>query len=302
MLYFLLQLTVTDIISLCIGCIEILYVLNEKWTFSVEVCSLYSGLETFTNTATIYFLITISLHALSTANLALSASRLLLKRREYEDDDNDDSASTATYITFEYKRSLTIDYSKKPKTRIPVVLPALFVWILAASVAIPSFIFSEVLPLKSYANICGMISFYAIQQENYYIVQSLILSIRIALPTFLIVLTLLLLFCKRCQIRNRDYTGLVDENVSHNIKLAAYLTISYITFSLQKLYSSLITEVFREPFIHIKYPHIPHEYAVLLVLLYYLPSTFIRPFTYLLFNENINKAFKKNFLNYKNLS
>ncbi|CAO1369224.1 unnamed protein product [Diamesa hyperborea] len=127
-LYFLLQVILSDLISLGICYIELSYFLNRKWTTYHELCSLYMGLETFTSTALIYFLCTINLHAISTSNLALGL-RVVMKNKEENTnfimyDDVREESSSETYDTLEYKRSLTIDYSRRLKRAMFTSAPA----------------------------------------------------------------------------------------------------------------------------------------------------------------------------------
>lgn len=94
--YFLLQLSICDIASLIVGAIELVYIQQQRWTFPPEMCPLYLGLESFSSIATVYLLVALNFHTISTYTLA----RRTMQREERQqqqhllptehNDDNDD--------------------------------------------------------------------------------------------------------------------------------------------------------------------------------------------------------------------
>lgn len=297
-LYFLLQVILSDLISLGICYIELSYFLNRKWTTYHELCSLYMGLETFTSTALIYFLCTINLHAISTSNLALGL-RVVMKNKEENTnfimyDDVREESSSETYDTLEYKRSLTIDYSRRLKSKIGVLLPALFIWIVAGSVSIPSFIFSDVVKTSGNTTLCGVRGFYEINSLfGYNLIQILITNMRIFLPTGLLLITFFVLILKKFQIRNYDLPD-IEEDPRNIIKFSLILTLSYFIFQIQRLYSSVLLEVIDYPMINNKFSHFSEIIGITLILIFYL-LTCLRPLIYILVHKNLNQEFKNQF-------
>lgn len=73
--YFLLQLSVCDIVSNVCAAIELMYIYQQRWTFPPDSCPLYLGVESISSIATVYFVIALNLHALSTYNLARQTIR-----------------------------------------------------------------------------------------------------------------------------------------------------------------------------------------------------------------------------------
>ena len=256
------------------------------------------GLETFTSTALIYFLCTINLHAISTSNLALRL-RIVMKNKEENTnfimyDDVREESSSETYDTLEYKRSLTIDYSRRLKSKIGVLLPALFIWILAGSVSIPSFIFSDVVKSPGNTTLCGVRGFVEISSLfGYNLIQILITNMRIFLPTGLLLITFIVLILKKLQIRNYDLPD-IEEDPRNIIKFSLILTLSYFIFQIQKLYSSVLLEVIDYPLINNKFSHFSEIIGITLILIFYL-LTSLRPLIYILVHKNLNHEFKNQF-------
>lgn len=98
--YFLLQLSICDICSLFVGAIELIYIQQQRWTFPAESCPLYLGLESFSSIGTVYLLVALNLHTISTYTLARRTiqreERHALEQQQQhllatnEDDDYDD--------------------------------------------------------------------------------------------------------------------------------------------------------------------------------------------------------------------
>lgn len=57
---------------------ELIYMQHQRWTFPPESCPIYLGLESFSSIATVYLLVALNLHAISTYNLA----RRTIRREE----------------------------------------------------------------------------------------------------------------------------------------------------------------------------------------------------------------------------
>lgn len=84
-LYFLLQISICDIVSLFVASAELLYIQQQHWTLPPESCPVYLALESFSSIATVYLLIALNLHAISTYNLArrtMWREKILTENRE----------------------------------------------------------------------------------------------------------------------------------------------------------------------------------------------------------------------------
>lgn len=282
-LYFLMQLSFCDIAMIFICVIELVYMNNQKWTFYPDLCPIYLGFESFTGTATIYFLATINLHGITTHNLAVKTlhrrDRIYEESRCNETDDDDDNYEVAINAQ---KRSLTIDYSHR-KSNVSVILPVLFIWFLAASISIPFFIFGSVLPSERNPKSCGILN---IDRQNGMLMQISVLLIRIVIPTLFLGVTLCFAIQKLCFAGRKLKPCGLDENANEILRLAITLSITYALFSMQKLYGSLLFEVMVMPSpIHHKYPTIDKTIGIALCMVHYvLPC--LRPVAYFVLNSN----------------
>lgn len=262
---------------------ELLTLIFKKWIFPPEVCSLFKGLEAFASTSIIYFMITSNLHTISATNLALYENYLRLKAETLEV--KEPLYEGDIYENIEKKRSLTIDYSK-PRS-IPVIWPSLLIWIVAASVSIPYYLLSGLckINLDCVYHPTTTIMF----RESIWF-QILVSSIRVFVPTLLLLISFILILVKYFQIKNVRIKS-EDENVKSNLKLAIFLSTTYFLFSLQKLYASYLREVFDPKLEHL----VLDEHIILISNLVYYGMSAIRPFISLSYQKNIPQKFKKHF-------
>lgn len=278
---------VNDIASLGIATIELLYMNNRKWTFHSSICPLYLGLDSITTTATVYFIIAINLHAISTYNLATKTTnnkkqKSLTYRRSSDFQRLNNETHECTH-----QRSLTIDYSKK-KDRISVLCPILFIWILSVSMSIPLFTFGVLLPNEKSAMICGMENF---NRETNVVLQLLVLFIRIVIPSLCLLLTFLyvgykFLFSDTDRMSNRSCR--LKRDVRAALKLGFILSIMYILCCTQRVYGSLMFEIMTKPFMQYKYPVFDKFIGIVLCMVNYaIPA--LRPFAYLYVDKGLRR-------------
>lgn len=291
MLHFIIQLCVCDMVSLLVAAIELRYMQQLRWTFPAHTCSLYLGLESVCSTATIYMLVALNLHAISTFNLARKTIRREDGQQEPKESqytslaqipptDNDDYEVTIDDATaaLEQPRSLTIDYSQ-PKKRVQVLFPILFVWFLTASVSTPLFVLGSVLPNERKPLVCGIVN---LDSDNNRLMQSLFVSVRIAIPALCLMLTFASVTWKLVRSRRLIRPCGLDEDVRRVLILAAVLTVTFLLFSAQRMVGSSLYEVWTQtPFMLPKYPALDRGMAILLVMLHWSVSA-LRPFAYLL--------------------
>lgn len=261
---------------------------NRKWIFHTALCPVYLGLESTTSTASVYFIIAVNLHAISTYNLAIKSENRKPKLQSYRrsSDANQFESDSYELNLCTQQRSLTIDYSKK-KDRISVMCPILFIWFLSMSVSIPLLTFGVLLPNTKSAFICGMGNF---NTGTNLLLQFLVLFIRIIIPSLCLLLTFFyvsykFLFTKSYRICKSN------KDVFVALKLGFVLSITYILFCTQRVYGSLMFEIMTKPFMQYKYPVFDKFFGVVFCMINYtIPA--LRPFIYLYVDNNLRGNMK----------
>lgn len=300
-LYLLLQIVIVDILSLCQMKFELFYVAYRQWIDQPEICPYYLGLETFTSTALIFFIIALNFHTISTCNLAQktvekNATRLLntshydCQQRCFEDEIYDDDTLINRSDTSNQQRSLTIDYSK-PKNRIPVVFPIIFIWFLAASLATPLFLYGNILPSTENPKLCGLVH---LNRNNSILLQFLLIKMRIIVPSVFLLISTIYVIVKIIsskKLANNIELCIFDENIRDILKLALAISIVYFLFSMQRIYGSLLFELIDRPLMEYKYPHFGKLLGLILSMIHYA-APIIRPVVYLCFDKKLWNDFK----------
>lgn len=284
---FIVQMMVIDLASLGIASIELLYMNNRKWIFHPAMCPIYLGLDSITTTASVYFIIAINLHAISTNNLAMKTKNNKQESLMYRHSPDFQRLNNENYESAlcTHQRSLTIDYSKK-KESISVLCPILFIWVLSVSVSIPLFTFGALLPNKTSAMICGIENF---NRQTNIVLQLLILFIRIIIPSLCLLVTFFYVankyLCSKAQrLSNRSCR--LNRDVHAALRLGFALSIAYILFSTQRVYGSLMFEVMTKPFMQYKYPVFDKLIGIAFCMVNYaIPA--LRPFIYLYVNKSL---------------
>lgn len=221
-----------DIISILLIAPELFYVNYRKWTGSQIFCSIYLATQSIVNTASSYLIIAIGLHAISTYNLILRLKRNAKHRCTGQKDESEDCYQTSIN---NQQRSLIIDYSKK-KTKVAVLLPALFTWFLAVSVSVPLFIFSQ-LDSDRHCNV------YNVDPNNKLLMAVFLNSIQIILPAFCMVMILLSVSCKMAHSKDILLKcGKSQENVSLILKFAMSIILAHIIFEGHRLCGSILLD------------------------------------------------------------
>lgn len=309
----------------------------RMWRDYPELCPLYLGIESFTNTAIIFFIVALNLHAVSTYNLACktidkrtaksvaaatttasmaTATEKLLGHRSdnldayIENGDGDDSggsssstsssssggggghdsvANDSSYEPIIPSRSLTIDYSK-PKNRISVTLPVLFIWFLAISMAIPLFVYGNVLPSPENPKVCGLVQ---LNRSNSLILQVLLMKMRIVVPTVFMLATTIYVAYKLVGARKRIRPCGLEEDVLVIMKLALALSIAYILFSMHRIFGSMLFELISRPLMEYKYPRFGETTGMVFCMVHHLMPA-IRPILYCCFEPNLWRDMKRN--------
>lgn len=225
------------------------------------------------------------MHSISTANLALRIQSIVSCREERAGIMSDDieSSSISNYdASLEHRRTMTIDYGKRWKTSISVVVPALLIWLLAFSTSIPSFVLSTTIPRNEYA-VCDIMR---LEGSSINVTTILILVIRVILPFIALTITLVILLFKRKSLKNLDENA-TDESPTKAVFLSIILTICYLLIQSHNLISSLIFSMVDVDSIKDWATNI---HIVLMLIFYTL--TISRPIIYMTFHPKIrNKIF-----------
>ncbi|XP_058819522.1 uncharacterized protein LOC131682210 isoform X2 [Topomyia yanbarensis] len=279
-LYFVLQIAVLDICSLLLSIWELFYIAHQQWIFESEHCTFYIGFESFTNIAIVYFIIGLNFHSISTYNLAQQISTIDEQLAcPYQDSESNSDYMTTEENNYEVateniiqKRSLTIDYRHR-KTNVSVMWPVLLIWFIAMSESLPLFLFSDVVSTDEDVKFCTVL---INDRTNHYIIQWLVILIRIAVPTIALAVTIAMTVFKFYQGRRFLQPSAIDENVAFILKVAIFLSITYAIFSMQRLYGSLLFEVLSKPILRHKYPAFDKRSGLIFTFLHYFLS-FLRP-------------------------
>lgn len=294
-----MQIAFADLISLMQIKYELFYVSNRSWLDPPEMCGVYLGLDAFVNTAVVFFIITLNFHTISTYNLAQktiarNAAKLLTDDVDCEisttpntgdDDEDDDGSDAIVNRNGHHQRSIVIDYSK-PKSYVSVQMPVVFIWFLAASMAVPLFWYGDVLPNAcSDTKICGIIQY---TRSNTVLLQILLIKMRIVVPSVCLAFSTIYVIVKLSKVKRTlsEPCGL-DENVRQILKLAVALSLTFILCSLQRLYGSLWFELIARPMMERKYAAFDKWIGIGGCMLHYA-APIIRPIIYCRFVSSVS--------------
>lgn len=293
---------------------EVFYVNHRSWLEPIEFCPIYLGIETFTGTALVFFIIALNLHSISTHNLAcktiakneISYYETQTMRNTSEDDSLDDEfdddefdefdSNCDSIVSMECKspepnnnpRSIVIDYCKK-KSQISVVQPIICIWLLAISMCIPLFIYGRIIPTlnrSSNDRMCGLI---VMEKNTTTILQILLLKMRIIVPMFCLFLSTIYVIIKLRFTKMKTSTKAlsVEKEVDDKLKLALSLSLIYVLCSMQRVYGSLWFELISRPMMEYKYAQF-HKWLGVAGCLIHYASTILRPIMYSRYDTDLS--------------
>ncbi|XP_052898319.1 uncharacterized protein LOC128305072 [Anopheles moucheti] len=299
-LCFVLQIALVDVLTLLASNWEMYYKLRQTWIFSNEHCTLYSGLESFTSIAIVYFIVGLNFHSISSYNLAVNVAKNALTTPDAEsatESLTEENSYEVATDTISQKRSLTIDYRYK-KRRICVRFPILLVWFIAASESLPLFLFADVTAITPTSSTGQQPKQYCTEltnsMVNHHIVSFMVIVIRIILPTVALVITLIQAVVKFYRGKHFTQPDEIEENVAFSLKASIFLSLSYVLFSLQRLFGSDLQEILLQPSVVPKYPGFGPVLGLSLTVLHYSAS-FIRPLVLIVMckqkNNNVDIIF-----------
>lgn len=256
------------------------------------LCPIYLGLDAFTNSAIIFFIVAINMHTVSTFNLAQKTIAKKEANLLMNDDCEIDVVAVDTNTTYDHsslrgQRSIVIDYNK-PKSQVSVYLPIIFIWFLATSISIPLFWQGTVLPTKENPKYCGVVHFH---RSNSLIMQILLIKIRIIVPTVCLFLSTIYVILKLFKMKQIIRPCGLDENVHQILKLAFTLSITFCIFSFQRAFGSLWFELISRPMMEYKYAIFNKWIGLAGCMLHYL-APIIRPLIYMRYEKNLSNEIR----------
>lgn len=213
-------MAVSDLILLATTIAPELWSINAKtWTFGNNGCVAYQGLNVFTSTASSYLIGTVTIHTLVTIlledKIALKRSRR--DRNEDEELKTSQHSLVANSDSSTPPRTMSVDY-RLSDTRVPVTLPTIFVWILAASLSIPEFVLSSIVR-QGKTLLCTLDSSHSLN------VHTMLLVFNLFLPMFIMSTISVLIFLK---LNSRKIPHSINASESLAVlKLALWFVLIY---------------------------------------------------------------------------
>lgn len=284
---------------------EVFYVRHRSWLDPIGLCPIYLGIDVLTDIASVFFIVAFNFHSICTYNQYIANDMQQILEENIEDDFQDEEfddfdTSCDSFVEHNqstspelqnYSRSIVIDYGKK-KSEISVFQPIIFIWLVAISMCIPLFCFGRIIPSvvrNSNERMCGLV---VMDQSNSFILQILLLKMRIIVPSiFLIVSTVYVI---KVLLDRNVLLVETDEDLKQILKLALSLSLTYMLFTMQRLYGSMWFELVSRPMMEYKYARIRKLFGVAGCLIHYW-SIIIRPILYVRYNHELRKDFKKRF-------
>lgn len=284
----ILHLAVSDLILLGTTIAPELWSINSRtWTFGNSGCVAYQGLNVFTSTASSYLIGTLALHTLVTTRLE---DRVALKRSR-RDRNEDEEMKTSQHSLVANSdsstppRTMNLDY-RLSDTRVPVTLPTVFVWILAASLSIPEFVLSSIIR-QGKTFLCTLDSSHSLN------VHAMLLVFNLLLPMF-IMSTMSVLILVKLNSKKIPHAINASES-SAALKLALWFVVIYFllcaprsvmnayhVYSLKESSSMEVNNLFN------------NDRTILLRLSFsstYLLATLVRPFLCIIILPQLRKIF-----------
>lgn len=287
-----LQISLVDVISSFVACLEVLSVKVQSWNFPADICPVFTGTEVLVNALTLYLIIAFNFHVISIMNLHIFEMQESSKNpfTSCEDDESNECLVRKLECTTRPTRNMTIDYRKR-KHDISVIIPSILVWLVCLSLSIPEFTLSSTIKTKGNSTLCTIVDLY-----HGKLCQNLLIVFRVFIPTPLLALSLFIMLWKLYQSK---FSQRILENIltkkSYNVQqiliFSIILTLTYFvtSFIRQYLYvMNVLTQKFSIDSIDsFKIPpihniRVSYETNTYLSVLHY-SAMFVRSLLYVLF-------------------
>lgn len=256
----------------------------------------------FATTLSLYLVTTIALHAIATVNLEEKAVNWKSKKGDQDEDEEIRSSRHSLVATSSDSstppRTMNVDYRRLTDSKISVTRPALFVWVLSASLSVPEFTLASSVHLENDIFICTLVD----SNHKIYI-HSLIALFNLFLPMFIMSIAFALIVVK---LNRRIRICEISDELVSSLKLSLALIIvcvvlciprsiiyTYSVYSASNDYDedSLVESVLRSrPSDNIAAVNLALSGA-------YLAATLIRPIFCITLLPSLRKNFVFNFRN-----
>lgn len=219
---FFAHIATLDIINLALMLPEIVYVRNHDWQRSSTMCACYSGLESYVNIALAYTTLTILLQVL----VKLRREKFLhIVEDDVMSEDSFDEDEGAYEVADNYQQqSLTVTVYQRVYTRPSILLSILLPTLLAASVSVPYFLFSQIVPAKQNVDLCILRD--SSDATLNIVAQVMILLLRVIVPLFAVIIAIIAIIFKYFRTRNT----LSTKTIRH-FRAAVVLTLIFLLCS-----------------------------------------------------------------------
>lgn len=228
-LYLILQISSVDITRTLIAVSEISYLQNSSWIFGSFLCPLYFGSEVSLNTLSLYLLVLLNFHTISTWNI----QRKMVEHNKNPLTQVTDNSTECLVIENEIQtnRTVYIDYRHK-RFSLSIIIPSILIWFCCLSLSIPKFSLSTIVENYNNHTLCTMVDFH-----YGYLIRYLLIVFRNVIPVPLLILTFILNLIIVCtgSLNNIKTSSLQKyEELSKLVHLSLQLSLSFVFFSLQR--------------------------------------------------------------------
>lgn len=298
----------SDIVMLSVVAVPEMWSHNHgSWRFGPDMCVIYLGFEVLAGTSLVYFLVALCLHAIATANLTLAIKTKKEAEEELLEDITEMKSSRHSLVSRSESATPTksADARKNKSPQVPVIFPAMLVWILSASLSVPEFALSTTIDVRSGPTICTF-------ADGYYLTSMrLLLSIfqlLIPLPVLLVSCAVITYKLNKMTKRKAEFQENLVRDSSGVLRLSLFLCCMYLVLSVPRSTLSSVhlllgegaegegLDRFKTP--PLNNSHAPPSVPFTLSFFHFLASA-VKPIIYVYFTQNPNRKMFTTFVKYK---
>ncbi|RVE49346.1 hypothetical protein evm_005961 [Chilo suppressalis] len=218
-----IQLAVADILILVILSGPELWFYNTRtWNLGRKCCTAFRGLSVFASTASSYLIATVALHTIATVNLEEKTMNSKIKRSTEDEEEELRSSHHSLVASSDSStppRTMNLDYLLVDTT-VRVTPPAVFIWILSASLSIPEFVLATTININEEVTLCT-----SIDSHHKVNTSSWLATFNLILPGTIMCITIVLVILKLKSNRKMSVPAL---------KLSLCFIIVYCVFCMPR--------------------------------------------------------------------
>lgn len=186
------------------------------------MCACFAGLETYVNVALAYTMLTVTLQVL----VKLRREKFLHVSSDDDlSDDSFDEDNDAYEVADNFQqRSLTMTVYQRVESRSTAVLSILLPTMLAGSLSVPYFLFSQIIPAKQDVDLCTLRDSDDLTLNL--VAQIFILLLRVVVPLMALLIAIVATLFKYTRTRR-----LLSSKTSLHVRAALVLAISFVASS-----------------------------------------------------------------------